>query len=110
MNINQLAAQYFSSVRNQNLDSLCALYVADAVLAIPDGTELIGVAAIRNMYASLFANQAPSPTPINVVVGDNMVTAELQIQLPNGDIRHTANFFHLNSEGLIKRLNVYARK
>lgn len=110
MDINQLANQYFASVRNRNLDSLCALYMTDAVLAIPDGTELNGVAAIRAMYSGLFANHAPSPTPVNVVVGDDIVTAELQILLPNGEVRHTANFFHLNSEGLIKRLNVYARK
>lgn len=110
MDINQLANQYFSCVRDRNLDSLCALYVTDAVLAMPDGTELIGVAAIRAMYSGLFANHAPTPTPINITVGDNLVTTELQIQLPNGDIRHTADFFHLNSEGLITRLNVYARK
>lgn len=110
MENNQLANQYFASVRNQDLDSLCALYAADAVLAIPDGTELIGVAAIRAMYSGMFANQAPSPTPVAVAVDDNIVTAEIQIKLPNGETRYTANFFHLDSAGLIKRLNVYARK
>ncbi len=34
MNINQLADQYFSSVRNRNLDDLCALYALDAVMSL----------------------------------------------------------------------------
>jgi hypothetical protein len=110
MSINQLADQYFSSVRKRDLDSLCALYAPDAVLAMPDGTELNGVAAIRAMYSGLFANNAPSPTALNVTVGDNLVATELQIRLPNGESRYTADFFHLNSAGLIARLNVYARK
>lgn len=110
MDIKQLANQYFASVRNRDIDGLCALYVTDAVLAMPDGTELVGVAAIRAMYSGLFASHAPTPTPIHVAVGDNLVAAELQIQLPNGGIRHAADVFHLNSDGLITRLNVYARK
>lgn len=104
-----LAEQYFSSVKNRNLDGLCALYVADAILVLPDGREFYGVEAIREMYSGLFATQAPSPNPITVVVGADAVAAELEIHLPNGMIRRTANFFHLDEKGLIKRLNIYAR-
>lgn len=107
---NDLANRYFSSVKNRDLDSLCALYIADAELVLPDGRELFGVTAIREMYSGLFASQAPSPTPVHVVVGDGAVAAELEIRLPNGDIRRTANFFSLDSAGLIKRLSIYSRK
>ena len=110
MNNDDLAHQYFSSVKNRDLDSLCALYVADAELVLPDGRELFGVAAIREMYQGLFGSQAPSPTPVHIVAGDNAVAAELEIRLPNGDIRRTANFFSLDAQGLIKRLSIYARK
>ncbi len=110
MSKSRLADQYFSSVRVRNLDSLCALYAADAVLALPDGRELIGAEAIREMYRGLFASQAPSPTPVNVIVGDKAVAAELEIRLPNDEIRRTANFFYLNAAGLIERLSIYARK
>lgn len=110
MSNNDLANRYFSCVKNRELDSLCALYVNDAELVLPDGREFFGVAAIREMYSSLFAAQAPSPTPVHVVVGDGSVAAELEIRLSNGDIRRTANFFSLDSKGLIKRLSIYARK
>ena len=110
MDKHQLVDRYFSCIRQRNLDSLCALYVADATLALPDGRELSGVAAIREMYSALFSAQAPSPTPVNVVVGDKSVAAELEIHLPNGETRRTANFFHLNADGLITRLSIYARK
>lgn len=105
-----LAIQYFSSVKNRDLDSLCALYVAEAELVLPDGRQLFGVEAIREMYRGLFESQAPSPNPIHLVVGNQSVAVELEIHLPNGDIRRTANFFHLNDAGLINRLSIYARK
>lgn len=110
MSNGNLAQQYFSSIKNRDLDSLCALYRDDAELVLPDGRELFGVNAIREMYNGLFGAQAPSPTPIHIVVGDSSVAAELEIRLPNGDIRRTANFFSLDSDGLIKRLSIYARK
>lgn len=110
MNKSDLANQYFSSVKNRDLESLCALYIDDAELVLPDGRELLGIAAIREMYSGLFASQAPSPTPVHVVIGEGAVAAELEIRLPNGDIRRTANFFSLNDAGLIKRLSIYARK
>ncbi len=110
MRNSDLANRYFSSVKHQDLDSLCALYSADAELILPDGRELLGVEAIREMYRGLFASQAPSPTPVHIVVSAGSVAAELEIRLPNGDIRRTANFFSLDSQGLIKRLSIYARK
>lgn len=110
MSDSSLANQYFSSVKNRDLDSLCALYVNEAQLVLPDGRELFGVEAIRDMYRGLFASQAPSPNPIHVVVSEQSVAAELEIHLPNGDIRRTANFFHLDDAGLIKRLSIYTRK
>ncbi|MFT3930948.1 MAG: nuclear transport factor 2 family protein [Spongiibacteraceae bacterium] len=105
-----LATRYFSCVKNRDLDGLCALYSSDAELVLPDGRELFGVAAIREMYSGLFASQAPSPTPVHIVADVDAVAAELEIRLPNGDIRRTANFFSLDSTGLIKRLSIYARK
>jgi hypothetical protein len=77
---------------------------------MPDGRELIGIDAIRDMYRGLFIAQSPSPTPVNLVVGENSVAAELEIRLTNGDIRRTANFFSMNDAGLIERLSIYARR
>lgn len=110
MNIHGLADRYFSCVRTHDLDGLCAMYTADAVLLLPDNRELIGVEAIREMYRGLFSSQAPSPTPVNIIVGEHSVAAELEIRLPNGDIRRTANFFSLDDANFIKRLSIYARK
>ncbi len=110
MKDDNLAQQYFSSVRNRDLERLCSLYAENAELVLPDGRELSGVAAIREMYSGLFAAQAPSPTPVHIVTGDDAVAAELEIRLPSGDIRRTANFFSLNDAGLIRRLSIYARR
>jgi ketosteroid isomerase-like protein len=105
----ELVDRYFASIRSQDLDGLIAFYAEGATLTLPDGRELAGVAAIRAMYSSLFAAQAPSPRPIAVIAGEHGVAAEIEATLPNGTVRRTANFFHLESDGRIKRLNIYAR-
>lgn len=110
MDNRRLADQYFSIVNSGDLDALCALYTKDAVVGIPNGTELHGVAAIRTMYSGLFADNAPAPKPINVITGPDSIAAQLEIRLPSGEVRHTANFFQLNKDGLITRMTVYLRQ
>lgn len=109
MDINHLADQYFSNIRNRNLDGLIAFFSENATMLLPDGQVLAGAAAIREMYSGLMANHAPSPVPVTTINGENMIAAEIEIHLPDGRIRRTANFFHLNNDGLIQRLHVYAR-
>jgi hypothetical protein len=109
MNGNELATGYFANIRSHNLDGLLAFFAEDATMTLPDGREFSGVAAIRAMYSGLFAAQSPSPTPLAVIAGVQAVATEIEARLPNGTVRRTANFFHLNSEGQIQRLSIYAR-
>lgn len=109
MDKNLLADQYFSSIRNRNLDGLIAFFAKDASMLLPDGQALAGADAIREMYRGLMDNQAPSPTPVTIINGEAAIAAEIEIHLPDGRVRRTANFFHLNSENLIQRLHIYAR-
>ncbi len=110
MNHRELAERYFSHVKQRDLDALCALYGASAELALPDGRQLNGIQTIREMYHELFAAQSPAPTPLAFVIGDKTMAVELEIRLPNGETRKTANFFALDANGLIERLTIYARK
>ncbi|TAL01669.1 MAG: nuclear transport factor 2 family protein [Rhodospirillaceae bacterium] len=103
------ADRYFAGVRARDLEGLTMLFAQDATFTLPDGRELSGIAAIREMYSHLFAAQAPFPTPVAMVAGTNGVATEIEARFPDGTIRRTANFFHLNNDGLIKRLSVYAR-
>lgn len=107
--MSELTELYFSSVRNRDAEALAALFTEDAMMILPDGRELAGRAAIRGMYDYLFSTTAPSPTPIASVIGANAVATEIEARLPDGTIRRTANFFHLDGAGLIRRLSVYAR-
>jgi hypothetical protein len=106
---NELATRYFANIRSHNLDGLIAFFAQDATMALPDGREFSGVAAIRSMYSGLFAAQSPSPTPLTVIAGVDAVATEIEARLPDGSVRRTANFFHLNREGRIQRLSIYAR-
>ena len=105
----ELANRYFAHIRDRNLDGLIAFFAEDATMKLPDGREFCGVAAIRAMYHSLFAAQSPSPNPVTVVAGAQQLATEIEAHLPNGTVRRTANFFLLDSQGRIKRLNIYAR-
>jgi ketosteroid isomerase-like protein len=101
--------RYFANMRARDIEGLVRLFAPDATFILPDGRELSGVAAIHDMYGKLFAAMAPSPTPHAVIAAAQGVATEIEARLPNGTIRRTANFFHFNDEGLIKRLSVYAR-
>jgi hypothetical protein len=101
--------RYFSGMRERNLEGLTKLFAQDATFILPDGRELPGVPAIREMYTKLFAAMPPSPTPLAVIAGPHGVAVEIEARLPDGSVRRTANFFHFNEKGLINRLSVYAR-
>ena len=109
MNRDELVERYFANIRNHELDALIAFFAMDATMTLPDGREFAGVAAIRTMYSGLFAAQSPSPRPVAVIAGIHGAAAEIEVRLPNGTVRRTANFFHLDSAGLIERLSIYAR-
>jgi hypothetical protein len=105
----KLVDRYFAYMRARDIEGLAKLFAADATFTLPDGRELSGSAAIHDMYSKLFAAMAPSPRPLTVIAAAHEVATEIEARLPNGTIRRTANFFHFDGDGLIKRLSVYAR-
>ncbi|CAN7439719.1 nuclear transport factor 2 family protein [Phenylobacterium sp. LjRoot225] len=107
MQTTELADRYFASVRARDIDSFIAFFDRDATLTLPDGREISGVVAIRDMEVGVFAAGAPTPSPIAMVPGPNAIAVELEVHLPNGELRRMASFFHLNSEGRIQRLSIY---
>jgi hypothetical protein len=104
-----VAERYFAHMRARDIDGLTKLFTVDATFVLPDGRELRGVAEIQEMYHKLFAAAAPSPTLQAVIAGTQGVAAEIEARMPDGTVRRTANFFHCDSGGLIKRLSIYRR-
>lgn len=107
MHPTELADRYFASVRARDIDSFMALFAEDATFVAPDGRVLTGVAAIREMELRAFTLGAPTPSPAATVFGENSIAVEIDVRLADGTIRRMADFFHLNSKGLIQRLSVY---
>ncbi len=101
--------RYFASVRARDLDGLIALYAEDACFTLPNGRELNGIDAIREMHRSVFGAGAPSPTPLASIAGASSIAVEIEARLPDGTVRRTANFYYLNASGRIQRLSVYMR-
>ncbi|MFT3965260.1 MAG: nuclear transport factor 2 family protein [Sphingobium sp.] len=104
-----VAQNYFAAIRAKDIDGLIALYAPDASFTLPNGKRFEGVAAIREMHLGVFAAGSPTPTPLAMVVGPSSVAVEIEARLPDGTARHTANFYHLDTDGRIARLSVYMR-
>jgi uncharacterized protein (TIGR02246 family) len=107
VNPRHVADRYVAAMRAQNVDDLMALYAEDAVFVLPNGREFQGHAAIRAMHEGVLKAASPRPTPRAMVVGDAAVAVEIEVHVPDGNTRRTANFYHLNAQGRIQRLSVY---
>jgi uncharacterized protein (TIGR02246 family) len=103
----ELPDHYFSSVRARDIERFIALFSEDAVMVLPDGREVSGAPAIREMEMAVFASSPPVPTP--VVADQSSVAVEIEVLLPSGKLMRVANFFHLDAQGRIKRLSVYRK-
>ncbi|WP_084197061.1 YybH family protein [Solimonas soli] len=101
--------RYFASIRARDLDALVHIYADDASFTLPNGKQFAGVAAIRELHRSVFAAGGPVPTPVARVVGHHSIAVEIEARLPDGSVRHTANFYELNAQGRIQRLSVYCK-
>jgi uncharacterized protein (TIGR02246 family) len=109
VNPKDVADRYFAAIRTRDIESLMGLYADDATFVLPNGKEFRGVAAIRAMHESVFVASAPKPVPQAMILGETAVAVEIQAQMPDATSRRTANFYYLNSHGLIQRLSVYMR-
>jgi ketosteroid isomerase-like protein len=110
MQPSELPDHYFPSVRARDIDRFISLFADDAIMILPDGRQLSGAPAIREMELSVFASSSPpSPTPVAIVASRDSVAVEIDVQLPTGQVLRMANFFQLNGEGRIQRLSVYRK-
>jgi uncharacterized protein (TIGR02246 family) len=103
----ELADRYFASVRARDIDGFIALFAEDAIFIRPDGIQLSGKKAIREMELGVFTTGAPTPTRVASVACDIGIAVEVHVRLSDGTIRHMANFFQLTGAGLIQRLSIY---
>ena len=93
----------------RDIDRFISLFAEDAIIILPDGREVSGAPAIREMELAVFAASPPTPTPVAIVAGEDSVAVEIEVRLPSGQLLKCANFFHLNKEGRIQRLSVYCK-
>lgn len=103
----EVAERYFTSVRNKDIESFIALFADDAVFISPSGSTYEGAADIREMELGVFATTGPTPTPGAMIASADGVAVEIQVRLPDGQVRRVASFFHLNKQGRIQKLNIY---
>src|SRR5262249_12588239 len=78
----ELADRYFAHMRGRDLDGLAGLFADDAVVILPDGREVAGLAAIRGMYQHILAAGAPTPTPLETIAGPSAAATEIEGRLP----------------------------
>ena len=106
---NELAERYFAAMRARDSATLQSLFSSDATIAFPDGREIAGQGAISEWFTGLFKAAPPTPNVVALIASADSIATENEVSLPNGSVRRTANFFHLDESGRIRRLSVYAR-
>ena len=104
-----IADRYFQHIRERNLNAIVGLFAKDATCVMPDGRSFSGEAAVQDWFSKLFATQTLTPRIVATVASDSALAVEIENDLPDGTKRNTANFFHLDSAGLIAHLRVYRR-
>jgi uncharacterized protein (TIGR02246 family) len=87
----ELADRYFASGRARDIDGFIALFAEDATFVRPDGRELSGIAAIREMELGVFAVSPPTPSAVAVVAGETSIAVEIHARLPDGTLRRMAS-------------------
>lgn len=100
---------YFAAVRARDIDAWMALFAEDASYSLPNGQTFQGKAAIREFQQVVFGSGSPFPTPGARFVGSNGIAVEVEAQLPDGSVRHTANHYRFDDSGRIRSLTVYMR-
>ena len=100
---------YFQHIRERNLAGIVALFAKEATCVMPDGRRFTGEAAVHDWFSKLFATQTLTPRVVGTVAAESAFAVEIENDLPDGTRRNTANFFYLDSAGLIERLHVYRR-
>jgi ketosteroid isomerase-like protein len=106
----QVAETYFASVRARDADGLGALFAEDGVLVLPDGRELVGPQAIAGLYRGMFASAPPTPRPFAFVEAGLECAVELEARFDDGRVTRACDLFRLQEDGLIRRLDIYARR
>ena len=91
----------------QDIDGLMALYAANAVFVLPVGAVCKGERAICALHEEAFRAHWPTPEPRSTLVAAASASVECEAFLPDGSIRHTANFFYFDERNRIERLVVY---
>jgi hypothetical protein len=106
---NTVVDAYFAAVRAKDIDAWMALFAEDATYALPNGQSFQGKPAIREFQQMVFSSGSPFPTPSGRIVGSEGIAVEIEAQLPDGSVRHTANHYRFDEAGKIRSLTVYMR-
>jgi ketosteroid isomerase-like protein len=110
INPSEIAERYFASVRARDIEAFMALFAVDATLTLPDGRMISGLADIRKMESETFEKGAPHPTPTAIVYSQDAIAVQIDVRVSSGAVLKMANFYVLDSAGLIKTLSVYRQQ
>lgn len=107
MNAQDIADRYFGAMRGQDVEKLVGLFAEDGIIKWPDGREIAGHAAMRDVYASLFQAPTNNPQPGAFMLGPGCFSTEVHSRLPDGTERRTCNVFDVRADGLVTRMSSY---
>ena len=102
-----IAERYIKHIRAQDVAGVVALFAPHGTYTVPDGRRFTGAGEIAGWFTKLFASLALTPRVVATIESETAIAVEIKNVLPDGQKRSTANFFYLDSAGLITELRVY---
>ena len=109
MTAEHLARSYYRHVNAKDIDGVLSVLSENAVFNLPDGREVTGKHALRNMYTHVFAQGGPQPVPVKIVATDTDAAAQIEVTLADGTKLYMASFFAMGSGNTFDLVSVYQR-
>jgi steroid delta-isomerase len=104
----EAAERYVARVNAGDVDSLVALFAADATLVHPVGV-FVGRAAIRGFYAANVLAFGPTVAATSWVEAGDICVFEMEARVGDGDPQHAIDHLTVDAGGAIVRLAIYYR-
>lgn len=109
MTAEHLVRSYYRHINAKDVDGVLSVLSDKAVFHLPDGREVAGKDALREMYTHVFAAGGPQPQPVKIVATDTDAAAEVEVTLADGTKLFMASFFSLGSDKTFDVVGVYQR-
>jgi hypothetical protein len=103
----EAATEYFRCMRERDANAMEALFAADAVLSVFNGTVRRGKQEIRDFYEYSAFRGGLRPNPGPPIEDGSRCAVEIVVGRDNDSYQRVVDIFTVNEEGEVTSLRIY---